>query len=83
MQFNTEAAESPYETIRELFSYSNLPGLRDILWGWLKVTVSGIHHEQTVIQRSDLVFLYEKMEELVEAAHVINEQQRKPGKTRK
>jgi len=83
MQFNTEPAKSPYETLHELFSYNNLPGLKAMLWGWLKVTVSGMYHEQTVIQRSDIVFLYEKMVELVETAHAINEQQRKPGKARK
>jgi hypothetical protein len=66
----------PNLVIDELFDFADLPDVRELLWGWLKTTVTGTYHKDlSASERSAIITLYEKMEKLVEAAHVMRENQ--------
>ena len=70
-KLSKEEMANPYEVIDELFSYGHLPQLREALWEWLKLTVSGSYHHESRRDRANLLHLYEKLERLIEAAHII------------
>ena len=64
----------PYLVIDELFDFAHLPDTRELLWGWLKCTITGTYHKTlNSSERAAIVDLYEKMEKLVEAVHVLHE----------
>ncbi|MES2329116.1 MAG: hypothetical protein V4539_05895 [Bacteroidota bacterium] len=64
----------PTLVIDELFDFADLQDVRELLWGWLKTTVTGTFHKDlSASERSAILSLYEKMEKLVEAAHMIHE----------
>jgi len=70
--------ENPYLVIEELFDFARLPELRQMLWDSFKANVTGsfprkLHSHE----RMDIVSLYEYMEKLLEATHIINEHQKK------
>lgn len=46
-KLSKEEIANPYEVIDELFSYGHLPQLREALWEWLKLTVSGSYHHES------------------------------------
>ncbi|MET0391758.1 MAG: hypothetical protein ABW019_01400 [Chitinophagaceae bacterium] len=74
-----EPIPTPYNTLNDLFGYMSLSSYQRDLWKWLSLTVSGTYHEQSPTERSDILFLYEKMMELVQAAHAIRVEQREKG----
>lgn len=81
----TEIAD-PQLVIDDLFDFAHLPDIRELMWEWLKVTVTGTYHKElSSSERSAILSLYEHLTRLVEAAHVIHTTERKPkkGKTRK
>jgi hypothetical protein len=57
-QLSPEETENPWLVIHDLFSYDHLPGIRDMLWQWLKATVTGSYHKH--------------LEKLVEAVHLLH-----------
>lgn len=60
----------PYQQLEEVFDYAHLPDLEVQLWEWLKTTVSGnFHKDLSRSERSSLLMLYEKMQQLLEASH--------------
>jgi hypothetical protein len=64
----------PYRVIDELFDFADLADIKELLWGWLKTTVTGTYHKNlSATERSAIVDLYEKLEKLVEAAHVMHQ----------
>jgi hypothetical protein len=64
----------PTLVIDELFDFADLQDVRELLWGWLKTTVTGTYHKDlSASERYAIIALYEKMEKLVEAVHVIHE----------
>lgn len=70
--------KNPELVIDELFDFADLQDVRELLWGWLKVTVTGTYHKEfSASERSAIITLYEKIEKLVEAVHVIHENQKK------
>lgn len=80
-KLSKEEAENPQMVIDELFDYAHLPDVRDLLWLWLKTTVNGdftkgLDHRE----RSSILFLYEKIEKLVEATHILHTQYKKRKK---
>lgn len=77
---DTPVFENPYKTLNDTFLYMSLPSYQQELWKWMKLTVSGTYHEQSPMERSDLLFLYEKIVELVQAAHAIREERREKGR---
>lgn len=68
----------PVLVIDELFDFADLQDTRELLWSWLKTTVTGTFHKDlSASERSAIITLYEKMEKLVEAAHVIRSNPKK------
>jgi hypothetical protein len=70
-KLSKEEMGNPYEVVDELFSYGHLSQLREALWEWLKLTVSGSYHHESRRDRANLLHLYEKLKRLREAAHII------------
>lgn len=63
----------PNQVVDELFDFAAHPELKQLLWTWLKVTVTGTYHKElSSHERSAILSLYEKMEKLVDAAHVMH-----------
>jgi hypothetical protein len=66
----------PLLVIKDFFSNAHLPEVRDMLWLSLKTTVIGSFPDGEALNRKEryeIVFLYEQLIRLVEAAHLINE----------
>ena len=65
--------ENPGLVLYELFDYASLPRLKQHLWQWLKITVTGgfskkyLHYNE----RENLFTFYEHFEKLLEAAYII------------
>jgi hypothetical protein len=75
-QLTPEEVQQPTRVLHELFDYAHLPELRAVLWEWLKCTVTGGFVETMDLQqRNSILFLYEHMQKLIEAAHLIHLQQ--------
>lgn len=86
-----EEITDPYLVIHEIFDFADLADIRELLWDWLKTTVTGDYHKQlTATERSTILTMYEKMEKLIEAAYLLQEKSitknirtrntRRPGK---
>ena len=72
---------NPYHVIYELFGFAHLPRIRELLWEFFKTTVIGNYtHDLHRRDRELLVTVYEKIEKLVEAVHIINEKQKQSKK---
>ena len=75
---------NPYLVIDELFDFTHLPDARELLWEWLKATVTCTYHKNlTATERSAILTLYEKMEKLVEAVYVLHEKNLTPKNRKK
>lgn len=73
----------PQLVIDDLFDFAHLPDIRELMWEWLKVTVTGTYHKElSSSERSAILILYERLTKLVEAAHVIHITERKPKKNK-
>lgn len=69
--------DNPHQVIYELFDFAHLPRIRELLWEFFKTAVTGNYsHDLNRRERELLVTMYEKIEKLVEAAHIINEKQK-------
>jgi hypothetical protein len=68
---STEHINDPYEFLVSLFDFAHLPQLRTMLREWFACTVTGAWHQQSVQEREDIVYLYQKMEQLLEVAHLL------------
>lgn len=73
-KLTVEEAEDPYKVIHNLFDYGHLPQVREILWEMMKTTITGNWHQQKPAERASLLSFYEKLEKLIEAAHIIHQQ---------
>lgn len=70
--------QDPYQALDEIFDYAHRDELELQLWEWLKTSVSGnFSKELTRCERSSLLTLYEKMQQLLGAAHQIHLQPHK------
>lgn len=69
----------PQLVIDDLFDFAHLPDIRELMWEWLKATVTGTYHKElSSSERSAILSLYEHLTRLVEAAHIIHTTERKP-----
>ena len=68
-----EEIANPMKVVHEVFDYAHLPDLRNTLWDWLKTTVSGNFNKRSLHykDRESLLAFYEKIEKLLEAAHLL------------
>lgn len=65
--------ENPGLVIYELFDYASLPMLKDHLWQWLKLTVTGGYNKKyfDYRERESILTFYEHLEKLLEASYLI------------
>lgn len=71
-----EEVNDPSIVLDEMFDFAHLPEWRNLLWAWLKITVSGSYNtESAELKRGNILFLYEKLQRLIEAAHLLHLQQ--------
>jgi hypothetical protein len=73
--YTLSAAETktPLLVVEELFDFADLDDVRALLWSWLKVTITGTYHKElSATERSAILSLYEKLEKLVEASHLMH-----------
>lgn len=69
---NKEEVADPNIVLDEVFDYAHLPEWRSLLWEWLKITVSGTYNtESAEYDRYSILYTYEKLQKLIEAAHLI------------
>jgi hypothetical protein len=60
-----------------LFDYASLPRIREILWIWLKATVTnGYNKSLEFREKENILLLYEKLLKLIEASHLLYLQQK-------
>lgn len=73
-QLTNEELANPYLVIEELFDFAHLPDVRELLWEWLKATVTGSYHRTlSANEQEAIIILFEKLDKLVEAAHKLHE----------
>jgi hypothetical protein len=72
-RLSKEEIENPKLVIDEFFDYVRIERVKEFIWKWLKVTVTGEFDALSMIERSDLFYLYERIEKLIEAIHVMYE----------
>ena len=63
--------ENPMLALDRFFDFEHLPGIRELLWLWLKVTVTGSYSELEDKEKRELLDFYELLETLVEAAYLL------------
>ena len=73
---STEETQNPYMAFYNLFDFADLEALKGYLWLWLKITVTnGYTKEMYKFTDRDMIFIiYEQVQKLFEAAHVIYEE---------
>jgi hypothetical protein len=73
-RLSEEEIKDPYLVINSFFDYASLDTAREYLWEWFKTTVSGTYNTKLLTRhrRYDTIYLYEHIEKLIEAAHLIN-----------
>jgi hypothetical protein len=73
-KLSPEEINNPYLVLNDFFSIGHLPEVREKLWEFFKVTITGSYPERLdTIEKIHLVCLYEYLEKLVEAVYLINE----------
>ncbi|MBW0177778.1 hypothetical protein [Sediminibacterium sp.] len=73
-----EEINNPQLVLAELFDFAHLPELKIMLWDWLKTTVTGSYNKTlTNRERAAILLLYEYMEKLLEANHLLYIEQQK------
>lgn len=78
MRMNEEETKNPHSVVEDFFSCFHLRDVREILWDWLVAALSsesGAYN--TGYARSNLFFVYEKFELLIEAVHGLHRKRRK------
>ncbi len=72
-KLNSEERENPKQVIDEFFSYAHLPQVRELLWELLKTAITGSYcHNLTRQEREGIIYFYEQLEKLIEAAHLFH-----------
>jgi hypothetical protein len=75
-KLSKEEIENPYQVIHEFFDFAHLPEVRQALWYWLALTVTGSYHRKSCADKSNLIYLYERVEKLMEAVHIIHQRKK-------
>ena len=78
-KLSEEEIRNPQLVIDRFFDYAGLENLREYLWDWFKLTISGTFNTQLIDKhrRYDMIIFYEHIERIIEAAHIIYLQQQK------
>ena len=77
--------QDPFLVIYRFFDYAGITSQRQYLWEWLKTMVSGTYSTPLLSKgkRYDMLYMYEHIERLIEAAHLIHLQRSRPQKHKK
>ncbi len=71
-----EEVNDPTIVLNERFDFAHLPEWRNLLWEWLKLTVSGTYNTASAeSERGNILFVYEKLQRLIEVSHILYMQQ--------
>jgi hypothetical protein len=73
-----EHADNPQVFLAELFDFAHLPQLRILFRQLFNTTITGTWNNFNPTERMDMVTLYEKMEQLLEIAHILYTKEKKP-----
>lgn len=73
LKLTSTQRQNPELVLKELFDYANLPEQKEMLWQWFTAAITSGNAKRKM-ERESLVFCYEQMEKLLEAAFLLNEQ---------
>ena len=74
LRLSEEERQNPRLVIEQFFESYHLQEIRELLWNWMVEVVSSSRSiAQDGKQRNDHIYFYEKLENLVEAAFVLNQ----------
>ena len=75
IKLDEEEMSDPYLVFLRFFDYTDANSARGYLWDWLKITVSGTYNTKLVDkrQRYDMIYFFEHIEKLIEAAYLIKQ----------
>lgn len=76
-KLSPEEIADPTLVIQSFFDYGHLPQVRADLWNLFKTLVAGTYPELKKGEKGDCILLYEKLERLIEAAHIIHREKGK------
>ncbi len=62
---------TPTMVLAAFFDFAHLPQIREIMREMLTTIVTGNWHLLNSSNRNDMLYFYEKLEKLIEAAHLI------------
>lgn len=82
-RLNAEEIHDPYAVLGQFFSTYHLKDLREVLWEWLSSALGNNGSYETRLDRSNLLFLYESLEKMAEAAYVIHRRSSRKTKSKK
>lgn len=72
LRLNEEERNNPHLVLLEFFQCYHLNDVREIMWGWTITVVSSPNSiSADPHERNNHIFLYEKMEQLVEACWML------------
>ena len=81
LRLTEEERQDPYIVLDDFFSNFHLQDMREMLWDWFVAAMSSESSAyNTGYARSNLVFVYEKLELFIEAVQVINKRRKKRQK---
>jgi len=84
LRLTEEEWKNPNTVIEEFYSWFQLQDMREILWQWLVAALSCEHSAyNTGYARSNLIFIYEKLESFIEATYEINRRRAKRHRKKK
>jgi hypothetical protein len=66
--------EHPCLVFFRMFDYNHLPAIREDLWNWLVLTVTGTFNSDQYEShlREKTLLLYEHLQKVIEAAHIMH-----------
>ena len=81
IRLSKEERQDLYGVLDDFYSCFHLQDVREVLWDWLVAALStdcGAYN--TGYSRSNLVFVYEKLELLIEAAYILHRNRKRSMK---
>lgn len=76
-KLDKEEIKDPFLVVHRFFDYANINQQRQYLWEWHKTMIAGTFNSELLDarQRYNMIYFYEHLEKLIEAANLINTQQ--------
>lgn len=71
-KLNPEQVDNPIQVLHALFDFAHLPQIREMLWDMFRAVVTGSFGTLSQEEKNDILYFYEQLEKLVEAAHLLH-----------